>query len=279
MRMKPKSEWIISWNEFLCCMKRTIGDNETSVELSQMEDLKDIKEIKDIIDFKKLFEYLNQQQIERPKAWVYNFEKSMNNILDFSLEKRNRPHDKEFEWDLVNKYYDTIVFFNRKRETFSVEDMNELFVQFKNILKFYSKYSIRLLDYDANRRHREQYFVIRKGIEEIPKESLFAYISCEKKVYILVGKEYKDEVDALLKKIDCDLIVDELWEGDIEDMGLENDPVDFFYSYIAYYDFCNYTSLTEEIYREGYVYFVTERAILDAFEDEGRVRIEECEYC
>ena len=263
--------WIIKWNDFLCSLRKTIGDDEMTVMLSKMEDLERIESISEIVDFKKLYSYLKQHQIDHARAWIFQFEKSMNEILKFALGRFNYSHEKGLEDVVVEEYEYYIGLINDKREVFSTEDIRDIPDTLKEALNFYLEYQTRVIDYEANLQYRRKYFIVRKGIEQIPKESLCINISWDLKGYIYVGKEYKDKFDALLKEIGYELKNYELDEANIHDKRLEDYKVNFRYSYIPYYDFHGDVSLTEAIYRYGHADFIEERAIIDAFEDEGRI--------
>ena len=42
-QLESDSLWLVKWNDFLCCLKRTIKDDEPIVALSKKEDLEAIE--------------------------------------------------------------------------------------------------------------------------------------------------------------------------------------------------------------------------------------------
>ena len=257
---------IINWNDFLVTLKKTIGDDEVKVVLTEGEDFTKIKSVKEIINFKVLYAFLKQHQIEHRRAWIFQFEKSFNEIFKYVASRYNYPHINELEEEVIDNYEYEIEFINEKRDTFTPNDMGYIPNTLKYIVKFYSEYKTRVIDYEANIEYRKAYFDIRKGIEAIPKNSLFIRISCGTGAFIFVDKKHKKVFDELLEKIGFELCCYELDEDEIDERGVE-----FGYHKLDYYDFNRDASLSEYIYSKGYADYVKERAIINAFEDAGRI--------
>lgn len=270
-QLASDSWWIVKWNNFLSSLKRTIKDDEPVVVHYKKEDLEAIESIREIVDVRKLFSYLKENQIDHRRAWVFQFEKSMNEILKLMGGRFNCPHYKSLENQVVDKYEYEIEFINERRETFSIEDMRDIPDTLKELMKFYTEYKTRIIDYEMNLEYRKKYFIVRKEIEQIPKEYLFSHITWDNKVWIFVGEKYRDAIDKLWEKIGFKIRCYELDESVIERMNLGDLGMYFVYCYIPYYDFYYDASLTEAIYRNGYESFVDDRAIVDAFEDDGRM--------
>lgn len=268
---KDERLWIIKWNQFLTSLKKTIEEDETKLISIDAQDFVQIEAIREIIDFRMLYSYLKEHQIEYARAWIFRFERSMDEILEFALSRFNCPHSKELDQEVVIEYEDDIAYVNEERENFSEEGMRDIPDILEEIQKFYLEYKNRILDYESNLEYRKKYYRIRKVIEKIPKENLFVSISSDDEAYIYVSKEYKNMFDSLLEEMDAKWRSYELEEYELYYQKLQNYDVEFVYDKIPYYDFHQDASLSEKVYRYGCDEFIDERAIIDAFEDDDRL--------
>ena len=270
---QEQAAYIIKWDRFFARIHCTITGTDPE-RFVQMEDPEHIETVREIVDLKALYAYLKKHGIEHQKAWINQFEKNCNELLKYAASRFNRVHPKGLEYRIVGEYEEEIFFINNGRsKIFSPEEMKELPKVLKRLQAFYSDYEIRIRDYEANLRYRKVYFKIMEAIRDIPKKSLFIRISDDAKAYIFVSGIYKEKFDKALAAIDFDLESDAFDKDDEWDQDFLAFPVDYVYTRLPYYDFSDYSSITEAVYRNKYGVFVEEKAIMDAFEDDERIYI------